>query len=212
MRYVIVFILFFFSSCYTEKKAADQVDKALSEYPEVAAKLIREEFPCVDGDTTIINITTDSSEFVRTRDSAILESKKTKVSLDSIRERIKSLPDAVKEVCGDYELIIDAQKQENDVLNRLLANVKPKIVYRDNIIRVEDSAKIFLAIKEKNEYKKLYEIDHDYRLKKEAKEKGKLVIYIPKWLIVLLIIISGLLIYTKVKTGFINPVKLLPRK
>lgn len=35
-----------FSSCYTEKKAQEQVNKANDKYPEVVAKLARDIYPC----------------------------------------------------------------------------------------------------------------------------------------------------------------------
>lgn len=46
-----------FSSCYTEKKATEQVNKADSKFPQVVAKLARDKYPCTEllkNDTAVI--------------------------------------------------------------------------------------------------------------------------------------------------------------
>lgn len=46
MKYLIPILLF--TSCYTAKKAEQQVNKADSKFPEVVAKLARDKYPCTD--------------------------------------------------------------------------------------------------------------------------------------------------------------------
>lgn len=46
MRYLIVLLLL--SGCYSAKKAEKQLNKAIDEFPEVAAKITREQFPCIE--------------------------------------------------------------------------------------------------------------------------------------------------------------------
>lgn len=53
----IVIITALLSSCYTQKKATDQVNKANDNFPEIVAKLARDKYPCTDllkPDTAVI--------------------------------------------------------------------------------------------------------------------------------------------------------------
>jgi len=59
-NHFIFLLLLVLSGCYSSKKAIIQVDKALSVYPEIVAKQIRDRFPCVP-DTITKKI--DSSEY-----------------------------------------------------------------------------------------------------------------------------------------------------
>ncbi len=59
MRYILIntCIILLLTSCYTQKKAAEQVNKANDKFPAVVAKLARDKYPCKDllkPDTTII--------------------------------------------------------------------------------------------------------------------------------------------------------------
>jgi len=46
IKYLLPIVLL--SSCYTAKKATDQVNKADAKYPEIVAKLARDKYPCTD--------------------------------------------------------------------------------------------------------------------------------------------------------------------
>ena len=59
-NHFIFLLLLVLSGCYSSKKAIIQVDKALSVYPEIVAKQIRDRFPCIP-DTITKKI--DSSEY-----------------------------------------------------------------------------------------------------------------------------------------------------
>lgn len=220
------------SSCYTENKAGKQVAKALREYPDTAAALIRDDFPCVDGNP-------DSTEF--------------KASIDSLRKQladtagkiVKASTERVKEI---RDSLIRAQAASGDDCSTLLAQTTDYIaqsnVTRDSLkweldnekgIRrrlaayinnikpviqpVEDSAKIRLANKDRDKaimeavgWKALYDQDHAWRVKQEKKMAGSLVIYIPWWLIIVAGIILGLSIFARIKAGVFNPLKLLTKK
>lgn len=205
--WIIVFILIIvFAGCLTAKKASKQQDRIIEKYPSIAAQKLRARFPIIERETIITVI--DSAEFVRQRDSSLKEAAKSKKSLDSIREKIKTLPEAVKEVCADYELIIDGLTLENVTLNRLMANQKPVIIYKDRTITVEDSSKIYQLVLDRDEWKQLYAIDHDWRVLKEKKEKGKLVILIPWWLIIFILVAGAGFVFLGIKNKTFNLVKL----
>lgn len=55
MKYLFALILL--SSCYTAKKAEKQLDKAIAEYPAMAAEKTRDRFPCI---TTAETVRTDT--------------------------------------------------------------------------------------------------------------------------------------------------------
>lgn len=58
MKYVIgvIFAIFVLASCYTDKKATKQIEKAIDRKPELALEKFREKFPCIEtsSDTTIV--------------------------------------------------------------------------------------------------------------------------------------------------------------
>jgi len=220
------------SSCYTENKAGKQVAKALREYPDTAAALIRDEFPCVDGKP-------DSTEFKKSIDSirkhlADTASKIVKASADRVKEIRDSLIQAQAASGDDCSTLLaqatdyiaqsnvtrDSLKWELDnekgIRRRLAAyinNIKPVIQ------PVEDSAKIKLANRDLDKalteaagWKALYEVDHAWREKQEKKMAGSLMIYIPWWMIIVLGIVLGLSIVARIKAGVFNPLKLLTKK
>ncbi len=53
-----------FSSCYTEKKATKQVNKALLKKPLVVAKIARDAFPCITTSQDTVIVTTDSTIYI----------------------------------------------------------------------------------------------------------------------------------------------------
>ena len=55
MKYLFALILL--SSCYTAKKAEKQLDKAIQEFPALAAEKTRDRFPCI---TTGVHVQTDT--------------------------------------------------------------------------------------------------------------------------------------------------------
>jgi hypothetical protein len=58
MKYVlgIIFATFVLVSCYTDKKATKQIEKAISKKPELALEKFRTKYPCIQtgSDTTIV--------------------------------------------------------------------------------------------------------------------------------------------------------------
>ena len=61
-RYLI--IIFFLSSCYTNQKATNDINKAIDKKPKIAAELFRKAFPCTNTDTIVkVNTAWDYVEF-----------------------------------------------------------------------------------------------------------------------------------------------------
>lgn len=60
--FLLVLFVALFGSCYTQKKATEQTQKALIKYPEVVANVARTAFPCV---------TTKSDTIISTKDSVV---------------------------------------------------------------------------------------------------------------------------------------------
>lgn len=205
--WTILFVLILiFSGCLTAKNAPRKQDKIIEKYPLIAAGKLRARFPITERETIVTVI--DSAEFVRQRDSSLRVAAKSKKSLDSIREKIKSLPEAAKEICADYEFIIDGLTAENVKLSVSLENQRPVIIYRDRTITSEDSSKIYELVTDRDKWKGLYVIDHDWRVIKEKKEKGKIVILIPWWFIILLLVASAGIIFLAIKNKTSTLIKL----
>lgn len=232
-------LILFLTSCYGPNKAGKQVTKALKEYPEAAAELIRDEFPCTDGKA-------DSTDFKASIDSLkkILYLS-SKGSVDSMKRLLSSSSNQVMSYFNRLQHLTDsikaAQKASGDDCSTLLAQtvdyVAQSNIERDSlksaldseketrrqILRwvdnikpviqpVEDSAKIFLANRARNYWKAKYQVDHEWRVKQEKKMEGTLPLYPPWWLIIALAIISGLLIAAKIKKGVLNPFALFTKK
>ena len=88
MKYIIIILLVFLSSCYTERKAREQFAKAAVAYPDIPAEYCATEFPVKDSLVTDTIYTTDTLESFDT-----LQVTDTVVSKDTVRIRItQTLP------------------------------------------------------------------------------------------------------------------------
>lgn len=223
----IFFLTLFIQSCFTPEKAKKQQDKILRKHPEVAAEKIRTAFPCV---TTSV----DSLEYLKSMKSldSLLKDTASKL-VTATADRIKKVKDSLRlAIIGEKDSTMRCEEERDGLLDyasklqvkneglerelqrnisviKTLAeqvrNIKPIVK------TIEDSAKIYVAMlaqtkaeKEALEWKLKYEIDHKWRVEKEAKEKGKLIIMIPwMWIIVLMSII-GLLVFLRLKFGLLK--------
>lgn len=212
------------TSCYNSSKAAGQINKAIAAYPDTSAAILRNRFPCITKET-------DSSSFLASVDSLkkILDQAQADIFIsdervlavrDSLHKALTRSGDTILNDCSEENKMLleyasrlqvenenlkarDAQnKRQNDELRRQIAGIKPVVK------TIEDSAKIFLAQRESQKWKEKYDIDHDYRVKREKKERGHFVVYIPKWIIYLLIGLGGLAIFSGFKLGTFNFLKL----
>lgn len=161
MKYLFALILL--SSCYTAKKAEKQLGKAIQEFPAMAAEKTRDRFPCIT-----------TAETVRT---------------DTVYELIdvECPPSDFKTV---YSLKTDTlYKDRVTVLKggKQTVYVPGKTTTVTKVI--EDSAKIFLAIKDKEKAVKEYEDEHDRR-------KSLLMWF---WWLLLAFIVSLVLHYLRFK-------------
>lgn len=200
--YWVVFVLIV--GCFTQKRANKLQDRIIEKFPLVAASKMQNRFPVKETVITVI----DSADYVRQRDLSIHEAAVMRRLLDSIRKRTESFPEAVKQLCGDYELIIDGLTEENRILNRALSSQKPVIVHKET--RFEDSSKLFVLNSEINKLSRLYSEANNWKIIKEKKEKGKLVILIPWWLILVVVMsVVAYLFFSNNKT--FNWVKLFSK-
>lgn len=199
MRYVIICILCI--GCFTPEKAKKQLDKANDKYPAIVADKTRGWYPCTQKDTVTVTIV-DSADFKQQEQEYKLILTYNNLVFDSLKRKVLSLPDSVKKSCGEYEQIIDQLYAENTRLALKIDNFKPIVKTVTVHLPFEDSAKIKVANSELDGYKKAYDIDHDYRIKKESQEKGMVALYIPKWILIVLAILSLLTIFLIIKNKF----------
>lgn len=62
--FLLVLFVALFGSCYTQKKAVEQTQKALIKYPEVVANVARTAFPCVTTKSDTVITSHDSIVFI----------------------------------------------------------------------------------------------------------------------------------------------------
>jgi len=143
-NHFIFLLLLVLSGCYSSKKAIIQVDKALSVYPEIVAKQIRDRFPCIP-DT--FKIKSDSSEYKRWKKQldetiAFYDSLLNNVEPQVIFE--KDLSDSMKVVV----LLANNEKLNTKIsyLEKTLTKIisaKPPVIH--DTIPIKDSAEVYLA-------------------------------------------------------------------
>lgn len=196
------------SSCYTPQKSARQIEKAITHYPETAAKKTRAAFPCI---TTSV----DSSAYLRwkatidsileqNQNEALQNDERVNQVIDSLRNLEPQTKDSLFTDCADENegLIKYAAKlqTENELLNRKIKSLQAAVAKPSPVnTTVKDSAEIFLAIAETRrqtdtatKYRTLYNQEHSWRQAKEQQEAGNLVVYIPwKWILVIAILLAG---------------------
>lgn len=163
MKYLFALILL--SSCYTAKKAEKQLDKAIAEYPAMAAEKTRDRFPCI---TTAETVRTDTVY-------ELIDVECPPSGIDTFKTVI-TVPDTVYK---DRLTILKAGKQTVYIPAKTVTVTK----------YIEDSAKIFLAIKDKEKAVKEYEDEHDRR-------KSLLMWF---WWLLLAFIVSLVLHYLRFK-------------
>lgn len=135
---IICAILLF--SCYTERKAAKQVDNAYNKYEQMVAKKTRTWFPCTAIDTTVIIDTVyskDSSAFFKAKlDSLLLVQKDDKDSISIIYK------DTCKSVLDVYNKAYDLGYKAGFYQGGKDCTLDTIYIRTTRTITVEDSAKI----------------------------------------------------------------------
>lgn len=224
---VLITVLF---SCYGPNKAGKQVTKALNEYPDTAAALIRDKFPCVNGKP-------DSTLFLASIDTLKKLANAAEIKANSFRSRLEQIRDSIRQAneqsgddcatllgqLSDYiaesnitrdSLIweLTTEKNNRKKIQAYIASIKPVIQ------PVKDSAEVRLAIRDRDKalmeaagWKALYDADHKWKVEQEEKMSGTLPLYIPWWLIIVLSVLLALTVYSRIKTGIFNPLKLIKR-
>lgn len=172
------------TSCYTNKKAAEQVNKAIDKKPLVALPIFRGKFPCV---VTGVTTTYDSSAYLASVDSVKQLADFYKELMDGIEPTyITKLDTVYLKECANYIKDIDRlkrlliiQEKFNKELFEKTATTPP--VIEKNREQVEDLSqvveidlKLTQALKERDE------------LQAKNDRKGKTI----KWLIFFVIGLS----------------------
>jgi hypothetical protein len=147
MRYLLIILLF--TSCYSYKKANNQLDKAYKHYPEIVAQKTSNWFPC---GWQVKDI--DSSEMVDylKRVDSINKLVNVITCFDTIPEIIYT-----KE-CKQYEAIIDSLQARINQVKKVITKVntivsKPVIVTKT--VLVTDTAKLYFLNSEIVKYREL---------------------------------------------------------
>lgn len=236
MKFTIITALLFLCvvGCDTQRKAVKQATKAMaSKHSLAAAEVVRKIYPCVpsapdsakflksiaelkillnaaDAEKAEIK-TTVQTRVKRVKDSLEQYYSPSLEQLEGCRETTQELFDYASTLQVTVEnltsrIVRDSTKHKKfrDDVAFQLENVKPVIQL------VKDSIESAQAAKEISQWKTKYEIDHQWRVEKEAKERGKIVMLIPDWIPWLLFVLAGLAALAWWK-GF-NPLSLLRRK
>jgi len=172
------------ASCYTNKKAAEQVNKAIDKKPLVALPIFRGKFPCV---VTGVTTTYDSSAYLASVDSVKQLADFYKALMDGIEPTYITKYDTVylKE-CANYIKDIDRLKRLMIIQEKFNKELFEKTVTAPPVIekkreQVEDSSIVTeLDLKLTEALKKVDE------LRAKNDRKGKTI----NWLIFFLIGLS----------------------
>lgn len=157
MRFLLLLLLL--SSCYTEKKAERNIDKAQYRFPEVVAKKSAQYYPC-------------ESQILRIDTCELVYYKETIDSIDRIIEKLRI--DTFKD-CKSIRLKLVKSNQVISQLQGIIKN-RPPIV---RTILVQDTAKL----------KYLYsEIEKEKVKKEEYRDKYEFNFKIILWFAIALII------------------------
>lgn len=183
------------AGCYNQRKAVDQMTRGIDQYGDTARKIFRDKYPC-------ITTTYDSSKFLGSiKDLEFILWRKND-SLRKTAQRLQAVRDSVRQVLtgddcpqllGQATDYIAALNVENQDLKEDIAEFKKRVPLIKPVIQmVEDSSKIKDAYQardreaaarvkaeaERDHYKQLWE-------EEQARNKGKLVLRVPWWLLVL---------------------------
>lgn len=231
--YIFVLLLFFgIASCDTEKRIIRQAQKTMSsKHSLAAAEVMRAKYPCVPtappDSTRFIKSIEELKNLLKRKDEADgLNAEFYQYRLKQVRDsftKVFSKPLLTLEECTEnqsylisqvskykvrYDSVVTRSSRQYEETERIkrqfasqLDSIKPVIqLLKDSI----DGQK---CAEEIASWRLKYEIDHQWREKREAKEQGKYVWYIPKWIIWLLFALGGLSVFATAK-GF-NPFSLL---
>jgi hypothetical protein len=126
MRLSIIFLSIILFSCYSEKKATKQINKAIDKKPVLSAELFRKKFPCESIDTVVrIDTAWDYVEF--------------------------ECPDKPAQIKTDT-LFIQKNVIKKQILQGKSVVVAGKTEYKTITIKVKDSAEIFILNNTINEF------------------------------------------------------------
>lgn len=141
MPILILFALsMFMQSCYTSKKAGQQVDKAISHYPVNTAKQLRKEWPCV----------TDSSKIDSTKFNA------SKLSFDSLMSAYYQLNLDNADLTSNNDQLVNSTIELQNILEKLRLDSAGKISADAIIDYIAEKDKTIASLKKKQDETNLF--------------------------------------------------------
>lgn len=146
MKYIVL-ILIIFSSCYTSKKAENQIDKAHRKYPELVAKKSSELFP---SGWQVLKLDEKDKHIA---DSLFAELNGRVIILSDTIEKLINQTDTIIN-CAGIDKIKKQLIQSKKIIDgfKIQLQKSPPIVYRS--IKIEDSARIYYLNSQLNEANK----------------------------------------------------------
>lgn len=125
MKYIWLILILILVSCYNEKKALSDVNKAAVSFPDILAKKARDMFPCVTTKSSIDTVA-DSAAYK----AALNKYDSVSINIKSLRDSISKLPrpDSSDTVCyriiDQMDVVIGQLRNENDFLKSLPPTIR----------------------------------------------------------------------------------------
>lgn len=192
---VAVLLALVLSSCYNEKKATAQVDKATLKFPVVVAKIARDRFPCItkSKDSTeynkskrladsLFNII-DSIYNANAGSSESLKDMIGRLQLDSAAKANSAECDSIYESL--YRFAASKEKESDDLrsagksLRNQVAQLQTTIInFKPVTEHILDEAEVFVQQKRAEVAEAKYAKEHEARMKFESRSKQYFLIMI----------------------------------
>ena len=194
-KYLLIVLLL--ASCYSEKKATQQINKAAVSYPVVLARKARDLFPCVNGKGDTLYIS-DSTDFAEVLQSLQDDNYRMFLFQDSLLNILQTKPtdSLCFKIVDDYLIVINNLKKQN---KDLIERVKHLPAIRDTIklsVHVIDQAAVQVCEEERQKVVGLLETASAG----EREWRGKAHTYF--WIILALGAIIGISVYSKFVSFF----------
>lgn len=186
------------ASCYNERVAVKQVDKAILEHPNAAAHELRKAFPCIE--SPIVHIV-DSADYKLWRDSVLAinafyeELLKNIIPDTVINNVVVSDSERVTQLMNNIEgfrKVILAKSEQIKKLNIAISDFKP--IHDTVKVFVKDSAAEAIILAQKDEISTLRTSD--------AKNKGKSDKWF--WIAMAELVLIAVGVYLKVRGVFVK--------
>jgi hypothetical protein len=215
---VFIVLAVMLTSCYNQRKASQQVDKATNKYPEMVADKTRTRFPCITtgiDSVDFLNSIAERDSMLLTLDSAINASWFKNESLLDIIKRLQ-VDSSGTVNCAEFikkvEDFADEKLRENEALRGAIAKLRTAANTVKPIIRsIKDSAEIFIAqavaaraVDTANKWRAQYYAEHE--LRKEYQNRLRGAVPVKWWVFVIIAVLLGIYFRKSIKSIFMKSV------